>query len=186
MAVHATGFCKEMWGPVVDPHLLGQAVLAFDQRGHGDSAVPTPPFDWWDLGRDTLQWRHRLGEGGVVGLGHSSGATALMMAELLEPGAFQSLVLIEPVVFPGPFARAPENPMSDQALPSGAVPLGRSGGGLISRSGPLRALDGKRPDCLRAARVPGGRRGPGPQMQPGGGGRVLPRGDRAWGVGPHG
>jgi pimeloyl-ACP methyl ester carboxylesterase len=116
LAVHATGFCKEMWGPVVDPYLSGTEVVAFDQRGHGDSEASPPPFDWWDLGRDALAVASRLGGGTLLGVGHSSGATALIMAELMRPGTFPALVLIEPVVFPGPFAYVPENPMTSQAL----------------------------------------------------------------------
>ena len=114
--MHATGFCKEMWAPVVDPHLSGTAVVAFDQRGHGDSEVSLPPFDWWDLGRDALAVADRLGGSTMLGVGHSSGATALVMAELTRPGSFPALVLIEPVVFPGPFAYVPENPMTSRAL----------------------------------------------------------------------
>jgi pimeloyl-ACP methyl ester carboxylesterase len=116
LAVHATGFCKEMWAPVVDPYLSGTSVVAFDQRGHGDSEVPPLPFDWWDLGDDVLAMVDHLGGGAVLGVGHSSGATALIMAELMRPGTFGVLVLVEPVVFPGPFAYVPENPMTSQAL----------------------------------------------------------------------
>ncbi len=35
-----------------------------------------------------------------VGVGHSMGATAMIMAELDHPGSFSALVLVEPVVFP--------------------------------------------------------------------------------------
>ena len=61
---HATGFCKETWDPVIDL-LDGPGILAIDQRGHGDSGVADPPFDWWDLGRDVVTgmeavgWEHR-------------------------------------------------------------------------------------------------------------------------------
>ncbi len=116
LAVHATGFCKETWGPVADS-LGGRRFIALDQRGHGDSDTPEPPIDWWDVGRDVLavEEARRLGPS-AVGLGHSSGATALLLAEVLQRSTFRGLVLVEPVVFPGPAFRAEENLMSAQAL----------------------------------------------------------------------
>jgi pimeloyl-ACP methyl ester carboxylesterase len=115
LAVHGTGFCKELWGPFAES-LVPRRLVAFDQRGHGDSGLPEPPFDWWDLGTDVLAVVAAGGPRRPVGLGHSSGGTALLLAEMLRPGTFLGLVLVEPVVFPGPAFRAEENPMSAQAL----------------------------------------------------------------------
>lgn len=116
LAVHATGFCKEMWEPVVDALEPPRPIVTLDQRGHGDSSVPPPPYDWWDLGRDALAVADACGLEGSLGLGHSSGATALVMAELLRPGTYAALVLVEPIVFPEPYRRMEENPMSVGAL----------------------------------------------------------------------
>jgi len=113
VSVHATGFCKELCDPVIaDTRTLVprfQAV-AIDQRAHGDSEAGNPPFDWWDVGRDIIEL---VGETRpVIGVGHSSGGAALVMAELLRPGAFCSLLLVEPIIFPPPYGRFPDNPMS--------------------------------------------------------------------------
>jgi pimeloyl-ACP methyl ester carboxylesterase len=115
LAVHATGFCKELWGPVA-ALLAPNPVVAPDQRGHGDSSTPPPPYDWWDLGRDLLEVVAAGGTSRPLGLGHSSGAAALVMAELLRPGTFASLVLVEPIIFAVPAARMEDNPMTAAAL----------------------------------------------------------------------
>lgn len=111
--VHATGFCKEVSVPVVDDvlRLCGPLhVVAIDQRAHGDSATPVPPFDWWDVGSDIVELAQDWPR--VVGVGHSAGGAALLLAELTKPGLFDSLVLVEPIVFPPPYGRYPDNPMA--------------------------------------------------------------------------
>ncbi len=119
LCVHATGFCKETWDPVVaELRAAGvpNPVVAVDQRGHGDSTRPGEPFDWWDLGRDAREVAVAVGAPVALGIGHSSGGAALIMAELLAPGSFAALLLVEPIVFPGPYGVHEPHPLSDGAL----------------------------------------------------------------------
>lgn len=115
--VHATGFCKELCRPVIADtrELIGDfRALAIDQRAHGDSSVPDPPFDWWDLGRDLVDLV--ADSGPVIGVGHSAGGAALVLAELTQLGMFASLILVEPIIFAPPYGRFADNPMSAAAL----------------------------------------------------------------------
>ncbi len=111
---HATSFCKEVWDPVVEElRSLGNglAVVAWDQRSHGHSGRSELPIDWWDLAKDALAIVDHV-DGPVVGIGHSSGAAALLMAEILRPGALDLVVAIEPIVFPPPYASGTNHPLA--------------------------------------------------------------------------
>jgi pimeloyl-ACP methyl ester carboxylesterase len=115
--VHATGFCKELCDPIIeDTRALGVEfrATALDQRAHGDSGVPPLPFDWWDIGRDIVELVGSRRP--VIGVGHSAGGAALVLAELISPGMFTSFVLVEPIILPPPYVRYPDNRMSQRAL----------------------------------------------------------------------
>jgi pimeloyl-ACP methyl ester carboxylesterase len=122
LLAHATGFCKEVWTPLVDVLREGYdgSVTAWDSRGHGESEPGELPFDWWDFAADVHAVIQQSSDAKRFGMGHSMGGAALAMAEILRPGTFEALVLIEPIVFRPPFGRF-ENPMVDGALRRKAV-----------------------------------------------------------------
>lgn len=118
---HATGFHGRIWLPVAR-RLSGFRTWAPDLRGHGDSPAPAGfDFDWEGFADDVLavvdglglhdmpldemplDGDGRLSGPGIhppVGIGHSKGGSALLMAEARRPGTFTSLWVYEPVVFP--------------------------------------------------------------------------------------
>ena len=108
---HATGFCKEVWAALVeDLGLLGDSTRAWDYPCHGAGPARDHPLDWWDMAHYALTQVE--GDHPRLGVGHSMGAATLVMAQLLEPGTFDRLVLIEPIMFPGPSMRMVDNPMA--------------------------------------------------------------------------
>ena len=115
---HATGFHGRVFDKTIndlDPSQF--SCYTFDQRGHGQSPWPegVPQqgdtlSNWDGFGADVLQMGRYVQQqhphtdscatGGVVGVGHSQGASALLLAALQQPNLFSALVLYEPVVFP--------------------------------------------------------------------------------------
>lgn len=116
MFAHATGFCSGVWRPV-RAGLSDLDSTAVDFRGHGASRSHHVRRSWWDMALDVvavvggLPQRDR-----TIGVGHSMGGAALVMAELRSPGTFDALVLVEPIIFGGPYRRDPEHPLVRLAL----------------------------------------------------------------------
>lgn len=102
LLAHATGLHGLVWRPRAS-RLAGAGLrcVAYDARGHGDAVAPPGwDFDWRGLAEDALAVVDQLGLDHPHGLGHSSGATALLLAEEARPGTFRSLYCFEPVIVP--------------------------------------------------------------------------------------
>jgi pimeloyl-ACP methyl ester carboxylesterase len=117
---HATGLHGAVWEPLsagLDP---GFERWAIDFRAHGASSVtPDAPLPWSAMGDDVLAVVDALDvpPGELLGVGHSMGGAALVMAELDRPGTFAGLWLFEPIVPPPSVgsAMASRNPLADGA-----------------------------------------------------------------------
>jgi pimeloyl-ACP methyl ester carboxylesterase len=102
---HASGFHAHCWSPVT-AGLPGLHNVGYDARGHGDTPIgtgwPNPDaVDWSVYGNDAALVAHSLSvDGQVLGVGHSLGGAALLMAALAAPELFCGLVLYEPIVMP--------------------------------------------------------------------------------------
>lgn len=84
---------------------------------------------------------------GGVGVGHSMGACALVMAQLEDPARFRFLVLIEPIIFPEPHGRL-EHPLSEIA--SKRKGSFRSRADALANFRSRRAFSNWHPDALAA------------------------------------
>jgi pimeloyl-ACP methyl ester carboxylesterase len=111
---HATGFCGAVWRPVASELEDRLRPHVWDFPCHGAAPKLDHPIDWWTFGQAALDQAVNLSRP-LIGVGHSMGGAALCMAEVLSPGTFDALVLIEPIIFPPPFARADDGPMATVA-----------------------------------------------------------------------
>jgi pimeloyl-ACP methyl ester carboxylesterase len=100
------------------------SIVALDQRGHGDSDKPESGYEWSRFGDDVLAVVDALELTDAIGIGHSAGATALILAESKRPETFSRLVLLDPTLLPPEFRAAVPggiNPMAEQARRRRAV-----------------------------------------------------------------
>ncbi|HKX43882.1 MAG TPA: alpha/beta fold hydrolase [Burkholderiaceae bacterium] len=99
---HALGLDLTMWDSLA-PHLASErAVLRYDQRGHGSSAVPPGPYTLTDLVDDAARVIREWGRGPVVWIGLSMGG---MIGQGL---AIRYPELVKGVVLANTTARYPE------------------------------------------------------------------------------
>lgn len=109
MKCHATGFCKELWYPVIEEmrHMGSKAtIICWDYRGHGDSGLNKRniPVNLWmnavDLCLLVSHIRKKKKNAIFWGVGHSAGGAICAASQILQPGMFKGLFLIEPIIIP--------------------------------------------------------------------------------------
>lgn len=96
--VHATSLHGRVWDPIAADLSRRYRVLAFEQRGHGDSDKPLTEYHWLSFVRDVKGFLDALGLERPIGVGHSSGGATIAYCEAEYPGSFSRLALIEPVI----------------------------------------------------------------------------------------
>ena len=101
---HATGFCAMVWRVVAESLVDRYDVYAFDRRGHGQSPEPSTSspsgysLDFYAA--DTMAALDELQLREVYAVGHSGGATELLIAAARRPDAIRRVVAIEPIIAP--------------------------------------------------------------------------------------
>ncbi|HEX3541519.1 MAG TPA: alpha/beta hydrolase [Acidimicrobiales bacterium] len=99
LLAHATGFHGLVWRAVSRQLADAFHTISFDERGHGDSGLPPGrDFDWRGFGQDILTVVDGVGLERPFGVGHSSGATAMLLAEQARPGLFRAIYCYEPIL----------------------------------------------------------------------------------------
>lgn len=97
LMVHGTGLHARVWDSVIRGISNASTVIAPDLRGHGKSDR-IPPYDWETYGQDLVDFIESNSLLNLIGVGHSFGGYAVTHAALECPGAFKSLVLIDPAI----------------------------------------------------------------------------------------
>ena len=104
LLLHGVGLHGRCWAPVADLlSAAGPRPLALDMRGHGASGrSPDGRYGWELFAADIVTVVDGLGlaeqDGGVAAVGHSAGATALLLAAAERPGRFSRIWAWEPIV----------------------------------------------------------------------------------------
>ena len=97
LLVHGTGFVADVWDEVARELASTYTVYAFDRRGHGASHKPGA-YHFLDYAGDVCRVIDALDLRDIYGIGHSAGATDLLLAAKLLPGRFTRLFAMEPTV----------------------------------------------------------------------------------------
>ncbi|MEY2445879.1 MAG: hypothetical protein QOC57_893 [Ilumatobacteraceae bacterium] len=96
---HATGFHGYCYLPLADALATRFHSVAFDYRGHGDTAEPAHVDVDWERYADDAEAVALSLTRPLAAFGHSMGGTCLLIAAHRHPELFSSLVIYEPIVF---------------------------------------------------------------------------------------
>ncbi|GKQ50093.1 alpha/beta fold hydrolase [Bradyrhizobium sp. Ce-3] len=97
LLLHGTGFVAEVWTEVAQALASDYTVYALDRRGHGLSHKPAADrYHFQDFAEDARMVVERLDLRNIYGIGHSAGATDLMLATRLMPDRVARLFVTEP------------------------------------------------------------------------------------------
>jgi len=121
LLLHGTGFVGEVWDEIANGLAAGYTVYALDRRGHGASDKPGR-YHFADFASDLAAAIDTLGLSNIYGIGHSAGATDLLLAAKLLPDRFARLFVMEPTVMDPSVVPGSDARLSDQgeAAVSGA------------------------------------------------------------------
>lgn len=99
LLLHGTSFVAEIWTEVAEMLAADHTVYALDRRGHGLShKPPADRYHFLDFADDLCTAIEQLELRDIFGIGHSAGATDLLLAAKLMPDRFASLFVMEPTV----------------------------------------------------------------------------------------
>jgi pimeloyl-ACP methyl ester carboxylesterase len=99
------GFCGGVYWPFLKRFLPGHGLFTHDIEGQGDSEAPAHFSGIAAVTRRVplVAQEQGLRDGrALVGMGHSLGAALTLKVAADNPGLFRALVLLDPIVFPGP------------------------------------------------------------------------------------
>lgn len=109
LLLHGTSFCADVWDELARDLASDYRVIALDRRGHGESHKPAADrYHFVDYASDICRIVDALALDGIYGIGHSAGATDLLLAAKLLPERFTRLFVMEPTAMDPRTARDAE------------------------------------------------------------------------------
>jgi pimeloyl-ACP methyl ester carboxylesterase len=117
LLMHGTGFVAEVWDEIANALASRYTVYALDRRGHGASHKPAKgQYHFLDFALDLCAVIEALDLSDIFGVGHSAGATDLLLAAKLLPGRFSRLFVMEPTIMDPRSGRAEGARLSDKGM----------------------------------------------------------------------
>ena len=98
--VHSNGYTPGCFRQMLQPLAAEYHVTGIRLRPLWPGSDPQELESWDVIASDLREFFAQKGYRQVIGIGHSLGAVATMMAAVQEPDLFRALVLIEPVFLP--------------------------------------------------------------------------------------
>ncbi len=102
---HANGFPAASYRTLIEELTGAFHVVTMESRPLWSNQEPSAIGDWRPLVDDLRSGFHDRGLTGVLGVGHSLGATVSALAAAADQHLFAALVLIDPVIFTGSRSR---------------------------------------------------------------------------------
>jgi pimeloyl-ACP methyl ester carboxylesterase len=97
------GFCGGVYWPFLKRFRPQYGLFVHDIEGHGESEAPEHFSGIGAVARRVPQvLQEQRPRGPLIGMGHSFGAALTLKIAADNPGLFKALVLLDPIVFPGP------------------------------------------------------------------------------------
>ena len=101
---HAVGMCSQIWNNAARDLAKDYHVYSFDLRGHGDTQHSEGGYTFQQIGSDVASVIQTMGLEGFIGIGHSAGGMAMLIADSLVPGIVSKGVLVDTRVGDSPMA----------------------------------------------------------------------------------
>lgn len=115
LMVHGTGLCAGVWEPIADVLRERFHCMALDLRGHGESGGADADISWDLVARDVAGVIDALDLQGALIVGHSRGASAVLLSTLYSASHFAATVLVEPTILMR-FGQPEDPPFSNSRL----------------------------------------------------------------------
>jgi len=110
-----TAFVAATWTPIAEALSRNYRVYAMDRRGHGMSDSPEQHYEFFDFAEDLIAVVQAMNIRTELIIGHSAGATDVLLASSLQPELFQQIFVHEPTIAtPQQAGPQPDFPESSQ------------------------------------------------------------------------